>query len=119
MPPPARAGGQRVRWDCGLRETHTQNPRQDLLQLDERKRFGDKGLHLIDPMAPVLLEVLVHHGHHDNRGGREVGIGTKRKKDLAFDEAAKKFLDWTTADKKPNTRRIYAACLAERSLGSS
>ena len=49
----------------------------------------------------------------------EVGIGTKRKKDLAFDEAAKKFLDWTTADKKPNTRRIYAACLAERSLGSS
>ena len=43
----------------------------------------------------------------------EAGIGAKRKKDLHFGEARKKFEDWATADKKPNTRRTYVACLDE------
>src|SRR5215831_11306993 len=40
----------------------------------------------------------------------EAGIGKKRK-DLTFDEAKKKFEDWAKADRKPNTIRSYTACL--------
>src|SRR5687767_7033416 len=40
----------------------------------------------------------------------EYGIGKKRK-DLPFEEARKKFEDWVRADKKPNTIRTYLTCL--------
>lgn len=43
----------------------------------------------------------------------EAGIGGKKVKDLLFEEAVKRFLDWAKADKKPNTVRIYEACLVE------
>ena len=41
----------------------------------------------------------------------EAGIGEKRRKDVSFDEAVKKFLDSVTADKRQNTIRSYTACL--------
>ncbi|MBI5315861.1 MAG: site-specific integrase [Nitrospirae bacterium] len=41
----------------------------------------------------------------------ELGIGGKKKKDLSFSEARKRFEDWMHSDKKPNTIRSYAACL--------
>jgi len=53
------------------------------------------------------------------RGGilkGEVGIGRK-KKDLPFDEARKKFEAWATASKKPGTAQAYKECL--RRLGES
>ena len=80
------------------------------------------------------LDIVIHGTRHQRRLGRgitrkvaqelagvikgqilkgELGIGTKRKKDATFDEASKKFLDWAKADKKPNTIRIYRACLNE------
>jgi integrase len=40
----------------------------------------------------------------------EVGIGRK-KKDLSFDEARKKFEAWATASKKPGTAQAYKECL--------
>ena len=40
----------------------------------------------------------------------EAGIGKKRK-DLSFDEARKKFEDWVTASKKAHTVRSYKECL--------
>jgi hypothetical protein len=41
----------------------------------------------------------------------EAGIGTKSKKDLPFDEAKQKFLDWVKTDRKAHTARTYTACL--------
>lgn len=41
----------------------------------------------------------------------EAGIGAKSKKDLTFDEAMRKFLEWVKSDKKPNTIRSYTTCL--------
>jgi integrase len=46
----------------------------------------------------------------------EAGIGRKRK-DLSFAEARKRFEDWMNTDKKPNTCHSYAACL--RVLGKT
>jgi integrase len=40
----------------------------------------------------------------------EAGIGRKRK-DLSFDEARKKFEAWADASKKPGTARAYKECL--------
>ena len=40
----------------------------------------------------------------------ELGIG-KKAKDLAFDEARKKFEAWATASKKAGTARAYGECL--------
>jgi integrase len=40
----------------------------------------------------------------------ELGIGRKRK-DLSFDEARKKFEAWADASKKPGTARAYKECL--------
>ena len=40
----------------------------------------------------------------------EVGIGRK-KKDLTFDDARKKFEAWATASKKAGTARVYGECL--------
>ena len=41
----------------------------------------------------------------------EAGIGKKKRKDVSFDEAVKKFLDSVKADKRPNTIRSYIACI--------
>jgi integrase len=46
----------------------------------------------------------------------EAGIGRKRK-DLSFDEARKKFEAWADASKKPGTAQAYKECL--RRLGES
>src|SRR5262245_12405071 len=40
----------------------------------------------------------------------DAGIGKKRR-DVTFDEARRKFEDWAKADKKLNTIRSYTACL--------
>ncbi len=42
----------------------------------------------------------------------EAGIGKKRK-DLPFDEARKKFEAWMQAEKRPSTQRGYRQCLAQ------
>lgn len=42
----------------------------------------------------------------------EAGIGRTSKKDLTFDQAKQKFLDWVKTDKKPNTIRTYTACFS-------
>jgi len=54
----------------------------------------------------------ISHKYRSEIHSGNVGYG-KKTKDLAFDEAVKRFLDWAKADKKPNTYRIYAACLAQ------
>jgi integrase len=78
------------------------------------------------------LDIVIHGTRHQHRLGRgitrsvaqelaqvqraailkgEAGIGAKQKKDLIFSEARKRFEDGAKADKKPNTLRIYTACL--------
>lgn len=42
----------------------------------------------------------------------EAGIGRKRK-DWLFDDAAKEFLAWATAEKRPKTARVYGECIAQ------
>ena len=41
----------------------------------------------------------------------EAGIGGRKRKDVAFDDAAKEFLAWATAEKKPKTAKLYGECL--------
>lgn len=41
----------------------------------------------------------------------EIGIGGTKKKDLSFTEASKRFTDWMTSEKRPNTVRSYSGCL--------
>lgn len=41
----------------------------------------------------------------------EIGIGGKKKKDLSFTEASKRFTDWMISEKRPNTVRSYTGCL--------
>src|SRR5215831_6135457 len=67
-----------------------------------QKRLG-KGI-----KRSVALELATIERTKILRG--EAGIGKKRK-DLTFDEARKKFEDWAKADKKSNTVRSYRACL--------
>lgn len=57
----------------------------------------------------VALELATLERGKSFRG--EAGIGVKSKKDLTFDEAKRKFIDWVKSDKKPNTTRTYDACL--------
>jgi integrase len=40
----------------------------------------------------------------------EAGIGGKKRKDMAFDDAAKEFLAWAKAEKKPKTAKLYGEC---------
>ena len=41
----------------------------------------------------------------------EAGIGGRKRKDMAFDDAAKEFLAWARAEKKPKTAKLYGECL--------
>jgi integrase len=41
----------------------------------------------------------------------EAGIGGKKRKDIGFAEARKRFEDWMNSEKKMNTCRSYSACL--------
>jgi integrase len=43
----------------------------------------------------------------------EAGIGGKKRKDVAFDDAAKEFLAWAKAEKRPKTAKIYGECLTQ------
>ena len=43
----------------------------------------------------------------------EAGIGGKKRKDVAFDDAAKEFLVWAKAEKKPKTAKLYGECLTQ------
>lgn len=44
------------------------------------------------------------------------GIGGKRRRDIGFDEAGKKFLAWATAEKRSNTTRGYKKCFERLAL---
>jgi len=43
----------------------------------------------------------------------EAGIGPATRADWGFDEAATEFLAWATAEKRPQTVQLYAACLKQ------
>jgi len=43
----------------------------------------------------------------------EAGIGGPKRKDVAFDDAAKEFLAWAKAEKRPKTAKIYGECLTQ------
>jgi hypothetical protein len=43
----------------------------------------------------------------------EAGIGGRRRKDVAFDDAAKEFLAWAKAEKRPKTAKLYGECLTQ------
>jgi integrase len=43
----------------------------------------------------------------------EAGIGGQKRKDLSFKDAAKKFLAWAAAEKRPHTLRYYRQCLGQ------
>jgi len=43
----------------------------------------------------------------------EAGIGGKKRKDIGFDDAAKEFLAWVKAEKRPKTAMIYGECLTQ------
>src|SRR6266508_2839863 len=43
----------------------------------------------------------------------EAVIGGRKRKDVAFDDAAKEFLAWAKAEKKPKTAKLYGECLTQ------
>ncbi len=43
----------------------------------------------------------------------EAGIGGRKRKDVAFDDAAKEFLAWAKAEKRPKTAKSYGECLTQ------
>ena len=45
----------------------------------------------------------------------EAGIGGQKRKDVNFDDAAKEFLAWAAADKRPKMAQIYRECLTQLS----